>query len=296
MKKHISFISSIYNVNAYLEEFLESFLSLPKNEFELILINDLSEEDPTKIINKFKKKFNIKLITNKENIGQGFSRNVGMEQINNKSTHFMFIDPDDILNKLAWEEISNASDNKITLSSKFIIFDKKSSKLNNIWKNNFYKGSGVSAVWGHLFPVSSKTTLFTSRSFEDQRWMANATIGKDVEWFSDPIINYRRRKGSILNTKNNSKKKASHIIEFVNEFYRSEDEGLLKKCFATSAAITFARVEYLYISKKHTVGTEFPIENMTMRQRCVARILGTLEKITQFWFFYELFVKKNYFE
>ena len=97
MSKYISFISAIYNVNDYLEEFLESFVNLPKDKYELILINDKSKEDPTKIINKFKSKLNLKVIKNKVNIGAGFSRNVGLNAISKKSTHFFFVDSDDVL-------------------------------------------------------------------------------------------------------------------------------------------------------------------------------------------------------
>ena len=126
--------------------------------------------------------------------------------------------------------------------------------------------------------------------------MARVSIGQSWEHFDIPLIMYRRRMNSILNTKNNSSRKAGHTTEFANEFFKSDNENLLEDNYSKYFSIIFARVEYLYVPKNKRVNHIFPIRDMTMIQRMIARTLGFLEKATQFWFFYELFAKKNYFK
>lgn len=295
MNKFVSFISPVYNVNKYLPDLLESFVHLPKSQYELIIVDDKGDERPDDIIEKYIDNVNIKFIKNKENLGLGFARNEGLKNISKKSTHFMFIDSDDILNKNAWDSIVNC-DNDITLSKNFIIFSKTKNKTKKIWKNAFYKGSGVSPAWGHLISVKYKSLHFSSMFFEDQRYIAKLTFNNKYDWFDSPIINYRNRKSSILNENNNSKRKAEHILQFVEELSRSKDEALIRSNFSFKAALIFAKVEYFYISKKYRKNIKINEKHYTNFMNLCALILGLLEKASGFWWFFNKFGKEDYYE
>lgn len=294
-KKFVSFISPIYNVNKYLPDLLESFTLLPKDSYELLLIDDLGDEDPSEVIRKFKGKVNYKLIKNKTNLGLGFARNEGLKFISKRATHFMFIDSDDILNDGAWDQIVDANMD-ITLSSNFVMFSKKSKKTLKSWSNGYYRGSGVSSAWGHLISVCFKDIEFTSQFFEDQRYMSKLTSDCEVGWFKKPIICYRNRKSSILNADNNSKRKAQHIYQFVEELTKSNDDRLILNIKSFKRALVFAKVEFLYISKKNRIGIKLNSKNYSVSMNILAVFLSFFEKITMFWWFYNKLGKRGFYE
>lgn len=295
MNKFVSFISPMYNINKYLPDFLESFIKLPKHQYELILVDDCGVQRPEKIIKQFEGKVNYKLVKNSKNLGLGFARNIGLKNISKKSTHFMFIDPDDILDTNAWSQINNAKA-EITLSSKFVVFTKTKKNVEKIWRNTFYKGAGVSPAWGHLISSKFKNIEFSSQFFEDQRYMAKLTSDHKYEWFSEPIINYRNRKSSILNEKNNSKRKAKHIFQFVEELSKSKNNDLIENNRSFKFALIFAKVEFLYISKENRNNVKLNNDNYSSVMNIIAIVLAFFEKITFFWWFYNKFSKGDFYE
>ena len=79
-------------------------------DFEIILINDFSNDNSLRIINKLKKFDNrIKIINNKKNMGTLYSRCIGV--INSKGKYIFSLDNDDIfLDEDIFKTISNVAD------------------------------------------------------------------------------------------------------------------------------------------------------------------------------------------
>jgi glycosyltransferase involved in cell wall biosynthesis len=95
MKKKISIIMAVYNSENYLSKTIKSVLNQSFKYFEFIIINDGSNDNSRKIINKFKKDDKrIILIDNKENIGLTKSLNKGIKIASGK--YIARIDSDDI--------------------------------------------------------------------------------------------------------------------------------------------------------------------------------------------------------
>ena len=69
------------NIEVLVNEIYKSLIDF--NNFELILVNDASEDNTISIVNNFKKKFNITLINNITNKGQSFSIHKGIMESNN---------------------------------------------------------------------------------------------------------------------------------------------------------------------------------------------------------------------
>jgi cellulose synthase/poly-beta-1,6-N-acetylglucosamine synthase-like glycosyltransferase len=95
-KPKVSFISTVFNQENYLSNFIFSVQSQKLREYELIFVDDSSADNSTKIINKIKEKDKrIKMIKNKKNMGTLYSRYIG--ELNSNTEFIIFIDCDDFV-------------------------------------------------------------------------------------------------------------------------------------------------------------------------------------------------------
>jgi len=93
IERHYSFIIPVYNRPEEMEELLES-LSEMEGDFEVIIIEDGSENSSEEVVSKFNAKLNISYYF-KENTGPGDSRNYGMRKA--KGNYFIILDSDVIV-------------------------------------------------------------------------------------------------------------------------------------------------------------------------------------------------------
>ena len=97
----ISVIIPVFNREKYLARCLRSLLnqSIQRKDFEIIVINDGSNDKTKQIIDMFKDAFmeEIKIIENKRNIGLPASLNVGIKA--SKGKYIVRVDSDDYVNK-----------------------------------------------------------------------------------------------------------------------------------------------------------------------------------------------------
>lgn len=91
----IDIIIPAYNCSNTLGRTLSSLVAQTDNNFVVTLVDDCSTEDIKPIVDDYKTKLNINYIRNKENVGCGMSRQVGIDNTN--CSHFAFLDSDDIL-------------------------------------------------------------------------------------------------------------------------------------------------------------------------------------------------------
>lgn len=101
--KDITVIIPIYNCEEYLEECLDSILNqtYPVDKIDVIMINDGTKDNSTKICNKYSKKYGWTFINRKENRGLSYTRNEGLK--NSSTKYIMFLDSDDVLSNDAIE-------------------------------------------------------------------------------------------------------------------------------------------------------------------------------------------------
>lgn len=95
--KLLSIILPVFNVESYIERCLRSLenQNLPKENYEIICINDGSIDDSQKIIEKLQLEFDNIILINQVNQGVSKARNVGIQKTN--SNYLLFIDPDDYI-------------------------------------------------------------------------------------------------------------------------------------------------------------------------------------------------------
>lgn len=106
----VSVIVPVYNVEDYLEEFLDSVVNQSFEDIEIICVDDGSTDSSLDILKEYEKQDKrVKVIT-QENNGQGSARNTGLEYVNGK--YIYFCDPDDYLELTALEELFSIAEDK----------------------------------------------------------------------------------------------------------------------------------------------------------------------------------------
>ena len=88
----VSVIVPVYNTEKYLKKCIDSLLNQNFEDYEIIVINDLSPGNAEKIIKSYNDK-KIVYIKNKTNKGIGYNRNLGIKKA--KGEYVCFIDSDD---------------------------------------------------------------------------------------------------------------------------------------------------------------------------------------------------------
>ena len=92
----VSIIMPSFNKAKYISEAINSVINQTYTNWELIIVDDCSNDDSQEIISSFASKFdNIKTHFNPENKGANYCRNLGIESAN--GNYIIFLDADDLL-------------------------------------------------------------------------------------------------------------------------------------------------------------------------------------------------------
>ena len=194
----ISFITSIFNKEKYLEPLIISIQNQMLKEFEIIFIDDCSNDNGVKLINEYIEiDKRIKLIKNKINKGALYSRIQGA--IHSKGEYIIFIDSDDLVlrngiynsyNYIKKNDLSIIQFNSIFKTNETLKLNQRYFKYDNIIKQpilsyvfyyneNGKKGAELNtALWDKLIKkdVVAKTIKFIGREYYEQ----NIKIENDV--------------------------------------------------------------------------------------------------------------------
>lgn len=137
-KDVISIVVPFYNNNKTLNATLKSIEKNGYKNYEVILINDGSKEDPKNIYSKYK---NIKYFY-KENEGLGFTRNFGISKATGK--YVFFLDSDDTINKGSLLYLLDyAKRNKLSVVSGRTRRIFVNTNLSHIWYKKIYNNNKI---------------------------------------------------------------------------------------------------------------------------------------------------------
>lgn len=95
-KIDVTIIVPVYNVSLYLRNCIDSLVNQDynKNKYEIIFINDCSNDNSLDILNEYKEKYNNIIIHNlRENKGVSYARNIGIKHA--RGEYLIFCDADD---------------------------------------------------------------------------------------------------------------------------------------------------------------------------------------------------------
>ena len=140
MKKNISFYVPAYNAERTIKDSITSIQNQSILPDEIILIDDCSIDKTVKIV---KSEFsNVKIIVNKQNMGLGYSRNLGIKE--SKNDIIAAIDADVILDKYWMEKLIHEIEKKNVSMCGGKMDEYLLDNKINLWRAKYY-----SQNWGN---------------------------------------------------------------------------------------------------------------------------------------------------
>lgn len=101
----ISIIIPIYNAEKFIPNCLDSIISQSFKDWELILVNDGSEDESAVLCEQYAKRYSRIHLFTKENGGVSSARNLGLQKANGE--YIMFVDVDDYLSSGIFDILNN---------------------------------------------------------------------------------------------------------------------------------------------------------------------------------------------
>lgn len=243
----ISVIVPVYNVEKYLHECVDSILAQTFSDFELILVNDGSQDNSGAICDEYASKDDRITVIHQKNQGQAASRNTALSIAQGEWIHF--VDSDDLIHPQMLEILYNAVDENTQISmcgvykgdnlsdsffSSKIDCDFKKCQINEgELISLYYKEYLYWVVWAKLIKkkIIEKYPFTQGKIFEDNgvvfKWLNEAEF---VSITDEQLYFYRVNADSTTND-NFSLKNLDILWAFEEQtkFYKNTDFNKIKK-------------------------------------------------------------------
>ena len=200
----VTIIISAYNVEQYIEKSVRSVLTQLPDDYELIIVDDFSDDGTWEIISSsYSNVKNIVLIRQPENKGLSASRNTGIKMA--RGDWIVFLDGDDTLTSTALSEISK----EISEETDLIVYgynkvdESQNVLLSFLPKNEV--GSIYTAAWNKAYKreLIQDLKFPEGMCFEDMAFTAIAFLeAQQVVLIRKPLVNYLKRQSSITQSTN----------------------------------------------------------------------------------------------
>lgn len=137
MAPFISIIMPLYNAERFLEETLVSISNQIFSDYELICINDGSEDGTENIVHRFQQNDSrIRILHNEKREGAAFSRNKGIREARGK--YIIFLDGDDIFDEMLLSLINQKAEQT---QADVVMFERIHVPTQNIYEKQEIKHS-----------------------------------------------------------------------------------------------------------------------------------------------------------
>lgn len=231
----ISIITPIYNCELYLDKTIESVVNQSYTDWELILVDDCSQDGSFGIAQEWTKRDErIKVFSTILNSGPAAARNLGLEHAN--GDYIAFLDADDIWlqNKLSIQlRHMEGNNSSFTCTSYMSVGDVNTP----IYKLTPPRATTYNKALLYGNPIGNSTVMITRKALKDIRipdikkrndfalWLKVLKKGITCDGMSEVTMIYRRRKDSV------SSKKIG-LISYHWALYRHiEKLSIIKSCF-----------------------------------------------------------------
>ena len=265
----ISIIIPLYNQKRYVKQAIDSILKQTYNDFEIIVVEDGSTDNPDGILRKYQNE--IKVIK-KRNGGLATARNVGIKE--STGDYLQFLDADDFLNKDKLRlQISFMHEKNAMISyCEITQYDQANNKFflsyvgnrEDIFQNLYN-------VW-HTYPLPIHSLLFKKEIFsrygyfpedlkaaEDRFFLSMLALNNELRFYYFPYIGGARRLHNL-----NMNKDRLHIYQNMIQFYRKVGQNRIASDFIqnqfvySSDQMMRANMTYMYFSEIAR-GTSLPV-------------------------------------
>lgn len=229
MKHKFSLIIPAYNVEKYIKKCLDSVLNQTYNNYEIIIINDGSTDNTSKILESYKSNKKIKII-NQENKGLSNARNTGVS--NAKGDYILFIDSDDFIEKKLLEILNKTIKDEDLVRFQIRILDETNKIIKEYKEETFNNLNGIEAFnklskynlveLAVCYAYKKDTFLKNNYKFEEKTYHEDFGLipyiivsSKKVTSINYIGYNYLQRKNSIMNNTDYEKeiKKSNDVLK-----------------------------------------------------------------------------------
>lgn len=256
----ISIIVPVYNAEKYLNECIESVLKQTYNNFELLLIDDGSNDSSSKICDDYANQDERVKVVHKQNAGVSAARNTGLDIA--KGEYITFIDSDDFVHEDYLKKLHSRlfGDNADLVFCKFAYFEGtqiKASKeklpklllINNDY--NFMRfvrrffSFGKKNLFGGVWRVLYKREIVEGLTFnseikvsEDLVFLIKALLKSKRVGFENTVLYFYRQLASSVSKsyKSNFLKSQTALCYEINNIFADlknrQITKMLKKYFA----------------------------------------------------------------
>lgn len=210
MNNLVSIITPSYKSEKFISQTIESVLSQTYQDWEMIIVDDVSPDNSNEIIEEYKKKDNrIKLIKLEKNSGPAIARNRAIEEARGK--YIAFLDADDIWyeNKLE-KQIKFMNERSLALTySSYDLMDEEENGLgrfmtkDKITYNDLLKTNSIGCLTA-IYDVEKIGKVLMPNIIKRQDYGLWLKILKKVDYAEgilEPLAKYRIMKNSVSSNK-----------------------------------------------------------------------------------------------
>lgn len=214
MNPKISVIIPVYNVEKYLNRCLDSVIKQSYQNLEIILVDDGSTDNSSKICDEYAQKDKRIVVLHKENGGLSDARNKGLDICT--GNYISFIDSDDWLENGFYEYVyQNLENNDLLIFNYYLSNDKKKKLIKyrdidlNLKKeeciSELIKANIQSYAWNKVYKINlfANIRFPKGKNYEDQAIM-HLIIDKcqKIKYCNKAFYNYYQNPKSITHTIN----------------------------------------------------------------------------------------------
>ena len=250
-EKKFSIIMAVYNKELYVEKAIESVLNQSYKNFELIIVNDGSQDNSIKICKRYAKRDRRIIILEQNNLGVSSARNLGINH--SSGEYIIFLDANKVclenrcIEKFIQEvDINNdvyiCSFRRIYKNGDEIVFNRfeklkplikgtGQNVLKKMYDENIYEASVWANIYKREYIVKNNIYFFEGIIHEDEEWLIRVNAASQQSTSYNCLL-YNTLAGvanSIINS-NNYKKSLSKIIisdnilKFMNNINFEDDK------------------------------------------------------------------------
>lgn len=293
----VSIIVPVYNVLEYLPECIESLLSQSYKNYEIILVNDGSNDGSGNLCDEYTQNYENIFVLHKENGGISSARNAGLDLAT--GDYIAFVDSDgfvssdylkvmvDLIEKYDCDLVCcDYNRGKVVdWSQKEEVIEVRENK--EILKKMYINDGQITVVWNKLYSKS----FFTDNNlrfkeginYEDMQLMPRILHNAEKMVITNRnLYFYRQREGAITKTKGFTKKRLDLIyvvedrikfLDLLNEknLYYREIEGYMRKLIRYREKMDkynyyvledrlMLEKKLLYVTKKYLLYTQLGVK------------------------------------
>ncbi len=252
-----SFVIPVYNVEAYLDECINSILSQTYQNFEIVLVNDGSSDSSPGICKRYAASDQRVKLIHQSNMGPSEARNTGIRNAVGK--YIIFLDSDDL-----WDGDTSLNDifSRLNETNDDVLIFNFRKKFDNESSAPYFSRTepmgtvGIPDIIGADLWVSSPWNKVTKRELFEKNdlFFVPKITSEDIDWslrlavcastFSylpNSVLLYRQREASITHTA--SLKKTKCLLQNI------------RRCINISQQTDKARSDVLYPYISYQFGT-----------------------------------------